>query len=73
MERTSQNKQILEFLNHGFIITPIHALNQFQCFRLSARILELKKQGHNIKSRLHHENGKKFSVYWIEKEVKFKL
>lgn len=41
----TQNKQILNYLKTGKSITPLEALYEFGCFRLSARIFDLKKDG----------------------------
>lgn len=61
----SQNKAILKHLEAGNTITAIEALKMFGCFRLSARIYNLKEQGHDIASELVFENGKKFSNYYL--------
>lgn len=60
---TSQKKQILSYLRKGYKLTPIEALNLFGCFRLGARIYELKKDGYNILSEMISVNGKRFSKY----------
>ena len=44
----TQLEQILEHLKQGKSITPIEALEQYGCFRLSAVILKLRKQGYDI-------------------------
>lgn len=46
----SQNKQIAEYMKSGKKITSLDALYLFSCFRLSARIDNLKKEGMDIKS-----------------------
>jgi len=44
----SQRQQVLNHLReHGFI-TPLDALRRYGCFRLSARIYELRSQGYPI-------------------------
>ena len=55
----TQKKQILEYLKEGNKLTPILALKRFGCFRLSARIYELRREGHPIKSDLV-KIGKKY-------------
>lgn len=50
MKPESQKKQIAAHLKRGRSITPLEALYQFGCFRLGARIYDLKKQGMNIKA-----------------------
>lgn len=44
----TQSEQIAKHLESGKSITPIEALNKFGCFRLGARIFDLKKQGYDI-------------------------
>ena len=47
----SQNKQILNYLkSHKRGITPIDALQKFGCFRLSARIADLRELGYDIRT-----------------------
>ena len=48
----SQADAILTALLTGQRLTPVLALNLFGCFRLGARIWELKARGHNIETRL---------------------
>lgn len=44
----SQRAKILEYLKKGYSITPMSALEKFNCFRLGARIFDLKNKGHEI-------------------------
>lgn len=44
----SQSERILKWLSSGNTLTPLQALEQFGCFRLAARIADLKKEGHDI-------------------------
>jgi len=44
----SQRKAILKHLRSGRTLTPIQALNRYGCFRLGARILELRKTGLSV-------------------------
>lgn len=41
----SQNDAIAKYLKEGGHLTPMDALNLFGCFRLAARIGELRKKG----------------------------
>ena len=61
----SQNAQILADLKRGRVITPLQALNSYGCFRLAARIKELRDQGHNIKTTIREIKGKRVGAYWI--------
>ena len=62
----SQNTQILSYLKQGKKLTPITALNKFGCFRLSARILDLRKEGHNITTENVTRKGKTFAEYSLQ-------
>lgn len=46
----TQRDKILDYLESNGSITPLEALNLFGCFRLAARICELKHEGIEIKS-----------------------
>lgn len=48
----SQNTQIKAYLQSGKSLTALDALHQFGCFRLGARIHNLKEQGMNIESKM---------------------
>tara|TARA_Y100000361_G_scaffold149134_1_gene162947 strand:+ start:607 stop:801 length:195 start_codon:yes stop_codon:yes gene_type:complete len=59
----SQNNQILEYLKSGKKLTPLTALKKFGCFRLSARILDLRQEGHAIVTENVTRKGKTFAEY----------
>ena len=63
----SQSEQILKHLKDGGQITPIEALEHFGCFRLAARISDLRKQGHNIIATPVTQDGKTFCRYHLAK------
>ena len=63
----SQNTRILDYLKSGKKLTPIVALQKFGCFRLSARILDLRKEGHPIITENVTKKGKTFAEYRIVK------
>ena len=63
----SQNKQIADYLNKGKKLTPIDALNTFGCFRLAARIADLRNDGMNIVTNtIKLENKKQIAQYSIK-------
>ena len=62
-KRTSQTELILEALQQGRELTPLEALHEFGCFRLGARIWELRKAGYKIEPRIVHQYGKHFASY----------
>jgi len=59
----TQNQQIKSYLEKGKSITPIDALNKFGCFRLAARINELRKDGLNIATKIVTKEGKTYASY----------
>ena len=63
----SQNIKILIALKNGMKLTAIDALNMFGCFRLAARIKDLRDEGYPIKSEMIHNEitGKVYSIYWM--------
>ena len=46
----SQADRILEYMLAGNAITPLEALNLFGCFRLPARIADIKARGYLVYS-----------------------
>ncbi len=66
MKRQVQTKSILKALQDGDKLTPLDALHRFDCFRLGARIYDLKKAGHPIQSKIVAiEGGKRVAEYSI--------
>ena len=48
MEREKQGDLILAALNDGVTITPSMAMEKWRCYRLAARIKDLRNEGHVI-------------------------
>ena len=64
MTTLTQRQQILAYLERGRSITPMDALTRFGCFRLGARIWELKRQGWKIMTRMvKTRDGKHVASY----------
>ena len=62
----TQKTKIKEHLICNKAITPIDALNKFGCFRLAARISELREEGLNIKtSIISPKKGNRYAKYSI--------
>ncbi len=61
----TQKQQIKDYLSKGKKITPIQALNKFGCFRLAARISDLRKEGLNIATKNVTKDGKTFASYSV--------
>ena len=64
---TSQNSQILRHLKAGKSITPLEALRRYGCFRLGARIWELKQSGHPIDKTWDDDGRKRWAKYRMAK------
>ena len=63
----SQTKQIANYLNKGKKLTPIDALTKFGCFRLAARIADLRASGMNIvTNKLKLDNTRQVAQYSIK-------
>lgn len=61
----SQANKIYRHIIQRKKITALEALNKYGCFRLAARIHELRKEGAGIKRRLVVRNNKQFAEYYI--------
>jgi hypothetical protein len=62
----SQSQWILKTLEHR-PLTPLEALEGCGCFRLAARIKDLRQQGHDIKTKsLILPDGKVVAQYTLE-------
>jgi hypothetical protein len=55
--KPAQTEQILAHLLRGESITAVEAQARYGCFRLAARIGELRKQGHAIQAHLDRRTG----------------
>ena len=64
-KKYSQESLILNYLRAGNSISPMEALRLFGCFRLGARIWELKRQGFDIHSEMVATDTRKhIKRYW---------
>jgi|TARA_Y100000034_G_scaffold44559_1_gene54684 hypothetical protein len=61
----SQKNAVLQYLNAGYEITPLEALEKFRCMRLAAVIKTLRDDGHNIitKTVKTKGSGKSYASY----------
>ncbi len=65
----SQNDMIHEYLLAGNSITPVDALREFGCFRLAARIDDLRGRGDDIETITEKKNGKKYARYALRGQL----
>lgn len=63
----SQTNLILKHLKKGKTINPVQALTNFNCFRLAARISDLRRKGYNITTTMHKSRKKVWAVYSLIK------
>ena len=70
----TQTNQILDHLKAHRTITPLDALRLYGCMRLGARIWDLKRMGHRIRSEIVtdvNRNGEavRYAQYTLEDEA----
>jgi hypothetical protein len=64
----SQNALIKGWLLNGHSLTQLEALNQFGCFRLAARIADIRDEGfHILTDMVTLENGKRVARYFVKR------
>jgi hypothetical protein len=63
----SQTALIKGWLLNGYSITQLDALNMFGCFRLSARINNLREEGLDIITDMVNVNDKRIAKYYLTK------
>lgn len=59
----TQRDLILAYLLTGHTITPLEALDRFGCFRLGARVWELKQAGYRIATQMIAVGDKRVAQY----------
>lgn len=63
----SQEQAILSHLQDGNRLTPLEALHRFGCFRLGARVYDLRRKGYRVNARtVRTAAGKRVAEYWLE-------
>jgi hypothetical protein len=66
MKCRTQSARIIDYLATGKPLTPILALRRFGTLRLGARIYDLKRDGHRIKTRLVERGGARVAEYRLD-------
>jgi hypothetical protein len=62
----SQSEAILAHLQSGESLTAIQALSLFNCLRLGARVLDLRRAGYDIRSEIiRTPSGKNVARYTL--------
>ncbi len=72
-EVDSQRELILIHLKSGRALTPMDALSIYGCFRLAARINDLRDAGHAIATEIVKGGGKRWASYTLlgQRELAF--
>ncbi len=66
----TQEQHILNHLYERGSITPIEALHVYKCFRLAARINDLRRKGANIETIFKYDmKGSRYAEYRIRPET----
>ena len=65
----SQCSQILQHLKRG-PITQLQAFELYGCWRLAARVHDLRGKGHDIQTRIVDAGEKHYAQYWLKKKKK---
>ena len=70
INKRSQTDMILEYLLEGNKLTALDALDKFHCFRLGARIWDIRQMGYEVvKQTITTQNGARIAVYSIPEAV----
>lgn len=59
----TQTDRILKALQSGQKLTPMAALKRFGCFRLAARVYELRRKGYDVVATTVKRSGKHHAAY----------
>jgi len=64
--KTAQATKIILALEDGAELTALDALRKFDCFRLAARVSDLRNEGYDIRTRMVEiDSGKKIAQYFL--------
>lgn len=65
MSKVTQAQLILDYMDEFGSITPLEAIRDIGCYRLSARISDLKKMGYPIETKMEsvpNRRGKRSNI-----------
>lgn len=71
--KQTDREAVLQYLKQHKTITPMEALNAFGCYRLGARIYDLRRDGYCIDTEIVHDRDRfgevaKFARYHLREE-----
>jgi cbb3-type cytochrome oxidase cytochrome c subunit len=59
----TQTEEIRDHLESGRTLNPLQALKSYGCFRLAARILDLRETGLDVHMKMIQDNDKRYAEY----------
>ena len=70
----SDKNRVLAYLREHGSITPLEALNSFGCYRLGARVWDLRRDGHTISTEIvegkdQHGEAMRYAKYRLVEEA----
>lgn len=65
----TQAQQILIYMEYTGSIDPAEAFYELGVYRLSARIFDLRAEGHDIETEIRRKEGKRWAVYRLKKPL----
>jgi hypothetical protein len=69
MAKQSQSQKILNYLQTGKTLSPLQALQLFNCMRLASRINDLRKDGHEVTTDIVYQDDKRWANYRLMKPL----
>ena len=66
----SQTNEIMFHLRNYGSITPLEALDLYGCMRLAARVNDLRKRGHEIRTDTVERDGKRWAKYSLGRQTR---
>lgn len=63
----NQTEMVLDYIQKNGSITPLEALHFLGCFRLGARVWEIRSSGIPVEKEMVEENGKRYAKYYMKK------
>lgn len=67
-KKKTQAEMILEYLQKFGEISAMEALTAIGCFRLAARIADLRAAGYNISTTMSGDGQKSYAIYRLEED-----
>lgn len=72
--KETQTEAILADMRQGMSVTALDALNRYGCFRLAARINDIRKLGHVVHvETVEVAGGKRVARYWMDQPEQLSL